>query len=100
MLLYVYRNEAFRFGRYAAAVRSRAVCSRNAYLYFISNFSPWQAIFNYTMQLSISVMLAVSQTIVVTVSGGGKAADFFGYFREKIYHAHTRFGCHANCDRT
>lgn len=44
-------------------------------LYFISNFSPWQAIFNYTMQLSISVMLAVSQTIAVTVLGGGKAAD-------------------------
>lgn len=44
-------------------------------LYFISNFSPWQAIFNYTMQLSISVVLAVSQTIAVTVSGGGKVAD-------------------------
>lgn len=44
-------------------------------LYFISNFSPWQAIFNYTMQLSISVMLAVSQTIAVTVLGGGKIVD-------------------------
>lgn len=44
-------------------------------LYFISNFSPWQAIFNYTMQLSISVMLAISQTIAVTVLDGGAVTD-------------------------
>lgn len=44
-------------------------------LYFISTYSPWQAIFNYTMQLSISIVLAMSQTIAVTVLGGGKAAD-------------------------
>lgn len=44
-------------------------------LYFVSNYSPWQAVFNYTMQLSISVMLAVSQTIAVTLIGCGKIAD-------------------------
>ena len=44
-------------------------------LYFISTFSPWQAIFNYTVQLSVSVILAISQTIAVTVLGAGKAID-------------------------
>ena len=44
-------------------------------LYFISNYSPWQAVFNYTMQLSISVILAMSQTIAVSVLGGGKLMD-------------------------
>ncbi|MDE5992341.1 MAG: hypothetical protein K2G87_04750, partial [Oscillospiraceae bacterium] len=44
-------------------------------LYFISNYSPWQAVFNYTMQLSISVILAMSQTLAVSVLGGGKAMD-------------------------
>lgn len=44
-------------------------------LYKISNFSPWQAVFNYTMQLSISVILAVSQTIAVTLLHGGRLAD-------------------------
>ena len=44
-------------------------------LYFISTYSPWQAIFNYTMQLSIAVILAMSQTIAVTVLDGGKAVD-------------------------
>lgn len=44
-------------------------------LYFMSNYSPWQAVFNYTMQISISVVLAISQTIAVTVLGGGRAMD-------------------------
>ncbi|MDE6031645.1 MAG: GHKL domain-containing protein [Oscillospiraceae bacterium] len=44
-------------------------------LYFMSTYSPWQAIFNYTMQLSVSVILAMTQTIAVTVLGGGKAVD-------------------------
>lgn len=44
-------------------------------LYFMSTYSPWQAVFSYTMQLSISVMLAVTQTIIVTAVGGGRAAD-------------------------
>ncbi len=44
-------------------------------LYFMSTYSPWQAVFSYTMQLSISVILAISQTIAVTVLGGGKAMD-------------------------
>ncbi|MDE6592367.1 MAG: ATP-binding protein [Oscillospiraceae bacterium] len=44
-------------------------------LYFMSTYSPWQAIFSYTMQLSISVILAMSQTIAVTVLGGGKVMD-------------------------
>ncbi|MDE7293476.1 MAG: ATP-binding protein [Oscillospiraceae bacterium] len=46
-------------------------------LYFMSTYSPWQAIFSYTMQLSISVVLAMSQTIAVTLLGGGKAMDLF-----------------------
>ncbi|MDE6596039.1 MAG: ATP-binding protein [Oscillospiraceae bacterium] len=44
-------------------------------LYFMSTFSPFQAVFSYTMQLSISVILAVSQTIAVTVLGGGRFMD-------------------------
>ncbi|MEZ3454235.1 MAG: GHKL domain-containing protein [Oscillospiraceae bacterium] len=44
-------------------------------LYFMSTFSPWQAIFSYTMQLSISVILAMSQTIAVTIFHGGRAMD-------------------------
>lgn len=44
-------------------------------LYFISTYSPWQAVFNYTMQLSVSIILAMTQTIAVTVLGGGKAMD-------------------------
>ena len=44
-------------------------------LYFMSNYSPWQAVFNYTMQLSVSVILAMSQTIAFSVIGGGKAMD-------------------------
>lgn len=44
-------------------------------LYRMSTYSPWQAVFSYTMQLSISVMLAVTQTIAVTVLGGGRAVD-------------------------
>ena len=44
-------------------------------LYFISTFSPWQAIFSYTMQLSISVILAMSQTLAVSVLKAGKAFD-------------------------
>lgn len=44
-------------------------------LYFMSTFSPWQAIFSYTMQLSISVILAMSQTIAVTVFHGGRLMD-------------------------
>ncbi|MDE7302059.1 MAG: GHKL domain-containing protein [Oscillospiraceae bacterium] len=44
-------------------------------LYCISNYSPWQAVFNYTMQLSISVILAMSQTIAVSILDGGKAMD-------------------------
>lgn len=44
-------------------------------LYFMSTYSPWQAVFSYTMQLSISVMLAVTQTIIVTAVGGGRAVD-------------------------
>lgn len=44
-------------------------------LYRMSTYSPWQAVFSYTMQLSISVMLAVTQTIAVTVLGGGRTVD-------------------------
>lgn len=44
-------------------------------LYRISTYSPWQAVFCYTMQLSISVMLAVTQTIILTAVSGGRAAD-------------------------
>ena len=44
-------------------------------LYFISTFSPWQAVFNYTMQLSISVILAMTQTIAVSLMNAGKAVD-------------------------
>lgn len=44
-------------------------------LYFMSTYSPWQAIFNYTMQLSVSIVLAMTQTIAVTVWNGGKVAD-------------------------
>lgn len=44
-------------------------------LYRISTYSPWQAVFSYTMQLSISVMLAIMQTIAVTVLNGGRAVD-------------------------
>lgn len=44
-------------------------------LYFMSDYSPWQAVFSYTMQLSISVVLAISQTIAVTVLGGGMVTD-------------------------
>lgn len=53
-------------------------------LYFISTYSPWQAVFNYTMQLSISIILAMTQTIAVNFFGGGKAMDLliriFSYF--------------------
>lgn len=44
-------------------------------LYFMSTYSPWQAVFNYTMQLSVSVILAMLQTIAVTCLGGGKLID-------------------------
>ncbi|MDE7288766.1 MAG: GHKL domain-containing protein, partial [Oscillospiraceae bacterium] len=44
-------------------------------LYFLSNYSPWQAVFNYTVQLSVSVILAMSQTIAFSVIGGGKVMD-------------------------
>lgn len=44
-------------------------------LYFISTYSPWQAVFNYTMQLSVSLILAMSQTIAATVLGGEKITD-------------------------
>lgn len=53
-------------------------------LYFISTFSPWQAIFNYTMQLSVSVVLAITQTLAVSILNTGKVADLlirlFSYF--------------------
>ena len=44
-------------------------------LYFLSNYSPWQAVFNYTVQLSVSVILAMSQTIAASIMGGGKIMD-------------------------
>lgn len=44
-------------------------------LYFMSTCSPWQAVFSYTMQLSISVMFAVTQTIAVTAACGGRVTD-------------------------
>jgi len=44
-------------------------------LYFISNFSPWQAVFIYTMQVSVSVMIAVTQTLIVSLIGGGWITD-------------------------
>lgn len=44
-------------------------------LYFLSTYSPWQAVFNYTMQLSVSVILAMAQTITVSILDGGKAMD-------------------------
>lgn len=44
-------------------------------LYFMSTYSPWQAVFSYTMQLSISVILAISQTIAVTILDGGRLMD-------------------------
>ena len=43
--------------------------------YFMSTYSPWQAIFSYTMQISVSLILAMSQTIVVTVLHGGRLTD-------------------------
>ncbi|MDE7231404.1 MAG: GHKL domain-containing protein [Oscillospiraceae bacterium] len=46
-------------------------------LYFISTCSPWQAVFNSTMQLSVSLILAISQTIIVSVLDGGKVMDLF-----------------------
>lgn len=44
-------------------------------LYFISNYSPWQAVFNYTMQLSVALMIAATQTVIVSLIGGGRIAD-------------------------
>lgn len=46
-------------------------------LYVLSEYSPWQAVFNYTMQLSVAVLFAMFQTILVTVLGGGRLIDFF-----------------------
>ena len=34
-------------------------------LYRISDFTPWQAVFNYTMQLSLALVLMMTQTLVV-----------------------------------
>lgn len=45
-------------------------------LYFLSDYSPWQAVFNYTMQLSMSIMLGVSQTLLLTFLNGNKIMDF------------------------
>lgn len=45
-------------------------------LYYLSECSQWQAVFSYTMQLSISLMLAVTQTLIVTMLNGGKISDF------------------------
>lgn len=45
-------------------------------LYFISENSPWQAVFHYTMQVSISTVLAITQTIIVTLLHGGRIMDF------------------------
>lgn len=44
-------------------------------LYFMSTYSPWQAIFSYTMQISVSLIIALSQTIAVTVLHGGRLMD-------------------------
>lgn len=46
-------------------------------LYFISTYSPWRAVFHNTMQLSVSLILATTQTIAVSFLGGGKAMDLF-----------------------
>ncbi len=46
-------------------------------LFFIlSPYSPWQAIFRYAMQVSISILLMILQTILVTVISGNQLADF------------------------
>lgn len=45
-------------------------------LYFISEYSPWQAVFHYAMQLSIAVVLAGAQTYTLTRLGGGRLMDF------------------------
>ncbi len=45
-------------------------------LYFLSEYSPWQAVFNYTMQISISLIVAMSQTVLVTELGGRESMDF------------------------
>ena len=34
-------------------------------LYRISDFTPWQAVFNYTMQLSLALVLMMTQTLVI-----------------------------------
>ena len=34
-------------------------------LYKLSDFTPWQAVFNYTMQLSLALVLMMTQTLVV-----------------------------------
>lgn len=47
-----------------------------AALYFLSEYSPWQAVFNYAMQISISLILCITQTVVLTMLGGGKIMDF------------------------
>ncbi len=46
-------------------------------LYFLSEYSPWQAVFNYTMQISIALIVAMSQTVLVTELAGGESMDFF-----------------------
>ena len=46
-------------------------------LYFLSEYSPWRAIFNYTMQISISLILCITQTVVLTALEGREIMDFF-----------------------
>lgn len=45
-------------------------------LYYILEYSLWQTVFHYAMQLSIAIILAMSQTILFTLLGGGKLMDF------------------------
>lgn len=45
-------------------------------LYYLSEYSPWQAVFSYTMQVSAAIILAVTQTLLTTFFNGGRAMDF------------------------
>lgn len=45
-------------------------------LYFISDHSPWQAVFHYTMQLSLAATLSGMQTMSVTYLNGTQLTDF------------------------
>ncbi len=46
-------------------------------MFILSPYSPWQSIFRYMMQVSVSMLMMALQTILVTALNGNQFADFF-----------------------